>query len=449
MLRALGSLPRTGAALLRGRTTAVLPAGTASRGAAFSTHQRASAAAAAAARATACAASDAGGLAGAVPASTFASTPASKRDAGSSSSSKRPAAADFGTLSSAADVRGDGLIGRTVGGLSPIDLVKTELGSLSSSIRMLLNNDHPALDRVAKYLFQREGKGFRPMVVLLMARATSELTPESPREGWSLEDGVAPEQRRLAEIAEIIHTGSLLHDDVVDLALTRRSAKTANVEFGNKVAVLGGDFLLAKACLYTARLRNPDVVELVSTIIENLVEGEIMQSRTHDKDALTDFSYYMHKTYLKTASLLANASKAAVLIAGHSELVIEQSFLYGKHLGIAFQLVDDMLDFTGTEAAMGKKVDGADLKAGLATAPVLFAMETYPELRDMIARQFKEVGDVQRALRCVRETDSVERTAALAREHAQLAVDAVMHLPPSDARDALVKLADEVLERKS
>eukprot|EP00163_Fabomonas_tropica_P026069 TRINITY_DN464_c0_g1_i2.p1 TRINITY_DN464_c0_g1~~TRINITY_DN464_c0_g1_i2.p1 ORF type:complete len:269 (+),score=68.59 TRINITY_DN464_c0_g1_i2:1503-2309(+) len=258
---------------------------------------------------------------------------------------------------------------------------------------------------------------------------------------------VLPSQYRLAEIAELIHTASLLHDDVIDGSDTRRNQATAHMAFGNKVAILGGDFLLAKASIYTARLRHVEVIELLSTVIEHLVEGEFMQSKTTDKRQLADFDYYLKKSYLKTASLIANSSKAAVLLNSDDRVIADQAFQYGKNLGIAFQLVDDVLDYTQTSSDMGKPTC-ADLKEGIATAPVLFAAREYPEIVPMIARKFKQEGDVERALELVHVVDGVEQAKLLAESFAKQAAESVSNFPSSEARDGLVTLTQDVLTRQ-
>jgi hexaprenyl-diphosphate synthase len=309
---------------------------------------------------------------------------------------------------------------------------------LTKNIRQLLGSGHPTLDRAAKYYTQSEGKYVRPMLVLLMSRATAtalksqrqhvagsytvdtpmtpapllsdsnpsaeEYTPlSSPDDAlYRPEDSdILPSQRRLAEVTELIHTASLLHDDVIDRSTARRSAPSANVEFGNKMAVLAGDFLLGRASVALARLRDPEVTELLATVIANLVEGEFMQLRNtaHDErhpvwteDAL---SYYLQKTYLKSASLISKSCRAAALLGNGAPAVVEAAYSYGKNLGLAFQLVDDMLDYTISGAELGKPA-GADLELGLATAPLLFAWEGNAELGQLVGRKFSGEGDVQR-----------------------------------------------------
>lgn len=314
---------------------------------------------------------------------------------------------------------------------------------LTKNIRQLVGSGHPALDTVAKYYTQGEGKHVRPMLVLLMSRATAvhpsnhhiSTPPSSPStdtinlpispssvlsdvnplaggpasatSSTETDPCILPSQRRLAEITELIHTASLLHDDVLDHSLTRRSLPSANIHFGNKMAVLAGDFLLGRASVALARLHNPQVTELLATVIANLVEGEFMQLRNtaldEAKPVFTDdtISYYLQKTYLKSASLISKSCRAAALLGprGAEKEVVDAAYAYGKNLGLAFQLVDDMLDYTGTESSLGKPA-GADLELGLATAPLLFAWRERGDgdgvVGELVGKRFAGEGDVEK-----------------------------------------------------
>ncbi len=155
-----------------------------------------------------------------------------------------------------------------------------------------------------------------------------------------------PQQRRLAEITEMIHTASLFHDDVIDKATTRRNMSTVNQVFGNKLAILGGDFLLSRASVSLARLRNLEVVELLSTVIEHLVKGEIMQMKG-SSTGRSALEYYLRKNFYKTASLMGHSCLAAAVLGGYNEDLRRAAYLYGTYVGQAFQLIDDALDFEG------------------------------------------------------------------------------------------------------
>lgn len=210
-----------------------------------------------------------------------------------------------------------------------------------------------------------------------------------------------------------------------------------------KIAILCGDFLLARASLQLARLRDHTVTELMSSLIAELVEGELAQLRPSSELTM---DYYLRKTYLKTASLLRNASRAAALLSDAAATeAIEAATEYGEALGMAFQITDDMLDFAVTT---GKPLY-QDLKAGIVTAPVLFGAQRLPELQALVSRGFSQADDVARGVMLLEKTDGMARAAQLAGAYVQRAKDALSKLPPSNARQALETLADKVLTRKS
>ncbi|SPO22945.1 related to COQ1 - hexaprenyl pyrophosphate synthetase precursor [Ustilago trichophora] len=323
---------------------------------------------------------------------------------------------------------------------------------------------------------------------------------------------ILPTQRRLAEITEMIHVASLLHDDVIDASPLRRGAPSAPSAFGNKLSILGGDFLLGRASVALARLRDAEVVELLATVIANLVEGEVMQLKSQAAESSSEpasknthaniweseglfahnmglsapqaertlasvsaaanqptpahFSLYLQKTYLKTAALIAKSTRASVILAGcgsdamskagvsgavaeEMRRIRDAAYGYGRNLGIAFQLVDDLLDFQSTSAAFGKPSGGADLRLGLATAPVLYAWQELPGegIHELVARRFEGQGDVEKMLRLVDRSEGLKRTAELAKEHARRATQHLEVLPDSEAKQALVRLNEQVIKR--
>ncbi|KAI9881222.1 MAG: coq1 putative hexaprenyl diphosphate synthase [Pleopsidium flavum] len=376
--------------------------------------------------------------------------------------------------------------------VDPLRIVGKEMKFLTKNIQLLLGSGHPTLDTVAKYYTQSEGKHIRPMVVLLMSRATavapkfrrsasiptttsinnpispstilSDLNPSSPETNPltaaatesaynSTDSDILPSQRRLAEITELIHTASLLHDDVIDHSLSRRSSPSANIAFGNKMAVLAGDFLLGRASVALARLRDAEVIELLATVIANLVEGEFMQLKNTALDELSPvwteeaITYYLQKTYLKSASLISKSCRAAALLGQSAPEVVEAAYGYGKNLGLAFQLVDDMLDYTISGEELGKP-SGADLELGLATAPLLFAWKDNKELGALVGRKFGRDGDVRRARELVSRSDGVEQTRALAQEYADKAMSAISTFPNSEAKDGLIEMCIKTMKRR-
>ncbi|EEF32253.1 solanesyl diphosphate synthase 3, chloroplastic/mitochondrial isoform X1 [Ricinus communis] len=339
--------------------------------------------------------------------------------------------------------------------LDPFSLVADELSLLANKLRSMVVAEVPKLASAAEYFFKMgvEGKRFRPTVLLLMATALNVHIPEPTPTGVG--DVVATElrarQQSIAEITEMIHVASLLHDDVLDDADTRRGIGSLNFVMGNKVAVLAGDFLLSRACVALASLKNTEVVSLLATVVEHLVTGETMQM-TSTSEQRCSMEYYMQKTYYKTASLISNSCKAIALLAGQTAEVAMLAFEYGKNLGLAFQLIDDVLDFTGTSASLGKG-SLSDIRHGIVTAPILFAMEEFPQLRAVVDRGFDKPGNVDIALEYLGKSRGIQRTRELAAKHANLAAAAIDSLPETDdeevrkSRRALVDLTQRVITR--
>jgi hexaprenyl-diphosphate synthase len=254
--------------------------------------------------------------------------------------------------------------------INPLKLVAPEMSALAGNIRMLLGSGHPTLAKVAKYYISNEGgKHIRPLIVLLVSKALSyhrstrhfepidqdipispatvlnDVNPDSPmfQERVVTSGGITPSQRRLAEITEMIHAASLLHDDVIDASLTRRNSPSCVSVFGNKMSILGGDFLLGRASVALARLRNAEVIELLATVIANLVEGEFMQLKNIQKGENGDeqenaIDYYLRKTYLKTASLISKSCRAAAILGGSTSELTDSAYSFGRNLGLAFQV---------------------------------------------------------------------------------------------------------------
>jgi len=329
-------------------------------------------------------------------------------------------------------------------GPDPFGLVSDELKPLSDYVKELVVSENPVLTMAASHFFEkRQGKRFRPTIVALVGRALA------PSLSEYMGSNLNKLQLQLGQITEMIHVASLIHDDVLDEAETRRGGAAVHTVYTNKVAVLAGDYLLARASVLLARLQHLQVVEVMAGALDSLVQGEIMQARSNKKDLL-DMNYYLRKSYFKTASLICSACKSAALLAGNSEsddtTVAAEEF--GYHLGLAYQIVDDILDFTGASASLGKPAQ-ADMELGLATAPILLASEQRRELRPLIERRFKEKGDVQKAVQLASTTNCVSLSYDLAEFHAQRAVDALMRFPPSDSRSALLKLLHLALSRDS
>lgn len=257
---------------------------------------------------------------------------------------------------------------------------------------------------------------------------------------------IASKQRDIALITELIHVASLVHDDVLDSADTRRALATVNSLFNEKVAILSGDFIIARATSKLAELGCSETITILSSVIRDLIKGEILQlKRGQDEDM---FATYLDKTYLKTASLIAHGCQAVALNSTHPHLQ-HTAYNYGKHLGVAFQLIDDLLDFVATSQQLGKAAGGSDLKLGLATAPVLYASLKHPHLLECIERGFSGRGDVATALDCVADSEGVEQTRQLAARYCDMARRSLEELPAGHFNAGLSALCDIVLRRTS
>ncbi|KAK0441112.1 isoprenoid synthase domain-containing protein [Armillaria borealis] len=336
----------------------------------------------------------------------------------------------------------------------PFVLLASQLAQVRSALFDLLGSSSPALDEIAKYYFLQPSKQLRPLIILLLAQATNGLgknweqkhregtydldsplsradvlndfnpsipTKTSPfSEKWDIHNGpgILPAQTRLAQIVEMIHAASLLHDDVIDESPLRRGAPSAPQAYGSKLAVLGGNFILGRASAALARLGDPEVVELIASIISNLVEGEILQMQEGTSTG-------ERKTYMKTASLMAKGARGAVVLGGcvEGEVYREVAYAYGRNLGIAFQLVDDILDYESGEATLGKP-GGADLQLGLATGPRPLRLGGTSPNRDPSSKgSSTSQADVELARDYVRKSSGVERTRDLALAYAKQARD--------------------------
>jgi all-trans-nonaprenyl-diphosphate synthase len=311
--------------------------------------------------------------------------------------------------------------------------VEADLRILADNLIQLVGNDHPILHKAAKHLFGAGGKRIRPAIVLLISRATM------------LQQDITQRHRRLAEITEMIHTASLVHDDVVDESDFRRGVPTIHSLFGNRIAVLAGDFFFAQSSWHLANLDNLEVVKLLSQVLMDFAVGEIQQGlKRFEVSASMDT--YLQKSYYKTATLFANSAKAAGILSDVSAEMAEDLYEYGRNFGLAFQIVDDILDFTSSSDTLGKPA-GSDLKSGNLTSPVLFALEEKPFMSVLIEREFAQPDDLEQALALILDSQGINRSRELAAHHAKLAVDHLAGLPASESRQALIDMTDYVLSR--
>ncbi|KAI4390163.1 hypothetical protein MLD38_002303 [Melastoma candidum] len=325
---------------------------------------------------------------------------------------------------------------------SPISLLKLfevvsdDLQTLNQNLRTIVGADNPVLMSAAEQIFGAGGKRMRPALVFLVSRASAEL--------MGLRE-LTKEHRRLAEIIEMIHTASLIHDDVLDDSDLRRGKDTVHQLYGTRVAVLAGDFMFAQSSWYLANLENLEVIKLISQVIKDFASGEIKQaSSLFDCDV--ELEEYLIKSYYKTASLIAASTKGAAIFSGADRAITGQMYEYGKNLGLSFQVVDDILDFTQSTEQLGKPAAN-DLAKGNLTAPVIFALQEEPKLREIIESEFCEAGSLDEAISLVKSCGGIGRAQQLAKEKADLAIQSLRCLPQSPFRFALEDMVMYNLER--
>eukprot|EP00271_Cylindrocystis_brebissonii_P004731 TRINITY_DN16561_c0_g1_i1.p1 TRINITY_DN16561_c0_g1~~TRINITY_DN16561_c0_g1_i1.p1 ORF type:complete len:487 (-),score=82.09 TRINITY_DN16561_c0_g1_i1:1744-3204(-) len=316
--------------------------------------------------------------------------------------------------------------------------VAEDLETLNRNLKTVVGERHPMLMAAAEQIFGAGGKRMRPALVFLVSRATCQLNGLS---------SLQPQHRRLAEITEMIHTASLVHDDVLDSSPVRRGRQTVHETYGIKVAVLAGDFMFAQASWFLANLDNLEVIKLISQVIADFANGEIEQAARLFDTGLT-LEEYLEKSFFKTASLLAASTKSAAIFSLSSPATSHNMYEYGRHLGLAFQVVDDILDFTQSSAQLGKPA-GSDLASGNLTAPVLFALKGAhgDALRDLIDSEFVDDGALERAVQLVIDGGGIEEARALAKSEGEAARSCLSELPEGEVRRSLEGMVDYVLER--
>jgi octaprenyl-diphosphate synthase len=308
-----------------------------------------------------------------------------------------------------------------------------DMGEVDAVIVARLRSDVALINQIAHYIISAGGKRIRPRLVLLFASAL----------GFS-----GPERFTLAAIVEFIHTATLLHDDVVDESSLRRGRKTANAIFGNAASVLVGDFLYSRAFQMMVSVDRMRVLDVLADATNVIAEGEVLQlMNMHDPDlAVTD---YLRVIRFKTAKLFEASARLGAVISGAQGTVEECCADYGRSLGTAFQLVDDLLDYEGDPHALGKNV-GDDLREGKPTLPLLVAMERAEASERALIRHAIEHGEVARLddiVDIVRRTGALETTRDAARAEAEKARACLNVLPPSDARGALLELCSRSVDR--
>lgn len=311
--------------------------------------------------------------------------------------------------------------------LAASELVGTELTAVNHLIRAELNSDIVLINTLGEYIIQSGGKRLRPLILLLSAKALA----------YDDEHHVT-----LAAVIEFIHTATLLHDDVVDASTLRRGNPTANDVWGNEASVLVGDFLYSRAFEMMVRANSMPVMEIMAVTTNAIAEGEVMQLLNAHVAETTE-SAYLETIYRKTARLFESAAQLGGVIARADTAQIDALGRYGKHLGNAFQLVDDLLDYQSSSEAMGKNT-GDDLAEGKPTLPLIEAMRCgTPQQIEVIkhAIEHGEVDKLDEILEIVQQTGSLQYTYEAAQVQSQAAINALSTLPDSAYKSALIDLA--------
>ena len=310
-----------------------------------------------------------------------------------------------------------------------------EMAEVDAVIAHRLQSDVALINQIARYIVSAGGKRIRPRLVLLFAGAL----------GFQ-----GSERFTLAATVEFIHTATLLHDDVVDESSLRRGRDTANAVFGNAASVLVGDFLYSRAFQMMVAVKNLRVLDVLADATNVIAEGEVLQlMNMHDADLAVD--EYLRVIRFKTAKLFEASARLGALLGGADSATEEACANYGRSLGTAFQLVDDLLDYDGETHELGKNV-GDDLREGKPTLPLLVAMARgEPAEREMV-RHAIEHGEVARLadiVSVVRRTGALEVARRVARDEAAAARECLARLAPSPQRDALLELCARSVDRSS
>ncbi|MDZ4261398.1 MAG: octaprenyl diphosphate synthase [Pseudomonadota bacterium] len=313
-------------------------------------------------------------------------------------------------------------------------LMHDDMTAVNAVIQRRLQSEVVLINQMGHYIINSGGKRLRPLLALLSARAF----------GY---DGT--QHLDLAAIVEFIHTATLLHDDVVDGSDLRRGRETANNIWGNEASVLVGDFLYSRSFEMMVELKNMRVMEILAHATNTIAEGEVLQLlNCHDPE--TSEARYLEVIHSKTAKLFEAATQLGAVISGRSAAEEQAMATYGMHLGTAFQLIDDVLDYSATAAQMGKNV-GDDLAEGKPTLPLIYAMRVgTPQQAATISQAIENGGHEQIAavMEAIESTGAITYTAKLARQEADKAVAAIADLvPASPYKDALYALAEFSVNR--
>ncbi|PPC79143.1 octaprenyl diphosphate synthase [Pokkaliibacter plantistimulans] len=312
-------------------------------------------------------------------------------------------------------------------------VVADEFAAVNQCILQHLHSEVALVETIGHYIINSGGKRVRPLLTLLTAMACE----------YQGKDHIP-----LAAIIEFIHTATLLHDDVVDTSDMRRGRPTANAEWGNAPSVLVGDFLYSRSFQMLVAIGNMDIMKTISHATNVIAEGEVLQLLNCNNPDTTEADY-MRVIHGKTAMLFEASALAAAQLSGASASACDALQRYGRHLGAAFQLMDDILDYTGNAEEMGKNV-GDDLAEGKPTLPLIYAMRTLAEDEAQLIRNAIEHGGLEqldRITACVRDCGALDYTVRKAEEERDLALECLAFLPESAYKAAMINLAYAAVRR--
>jgi geranylgeranyl pyrophosphate synthase len=312
-------------------------------------------------------------------------------------------------------------------------LVQDEITEVEALMRRQADNAHPDLRAALDHLLAAGGKRIRPTLGLLTGRMLG-----GPRERLVI----------LAAAVELLHTATLVHDDLIDGALLRRGNPTLNAQWSPPATVLTGDYVFARAAKLAADTDHLPLMKLFAETLAVIVNGELTQLFT--ARGLLNRENYYKRIYAKTGSLIEMTTRAAAMISPVDEDIIEAMRVYGYNLGMAFQIVDDVLDFTGEQSEVGKPV-GSDLLQGLVTLPAIYYAEAHPDDPDVICITsgcYSEHERMERLVQAVRKSYGVEKSLAEAQDYIRKALAPLARMPDGVERQALEDLANFTVSRK-
>ena len=313
-------------------------------------------------------------------------------------------------------------------------IVSEEWSLLDQEIEKQLSSDIELINNISQYIVNSGGKRIRPLIVLLSARAC----------GASDLDRIV----KAAAMIEFIHTATLLHDDVVDNSDSRRGIKTAHQSFGNESTILVGDFLYSRAFQIMVQINQMGIMEVMSDATNTIAEGEVLQLINSGNPKINK-EQYLEVIYRKTGKLFEAAMVVGGLLSNQSQTVLNTLQLFGKELGMAYQIVDDVLDYSSSFEIMGKDV-GDDLAEGKVTLPMIYTLErAMPNMQEMISQAIlsKDSKNADKIIGCIQSTGSIASSVNDAKDKTEFALHSIQSLDNSKYKTALTNLAEIILHR--